>query len=168
MLLDANRRGAVPDLDPGALIMSMENRSIPVAFGRPTGEAAAHAHVHAHQAAGAEEMTPVQHAITPLIDIHEGADGLILEADLPGVVENSVTIQLEDNVLVLHAKVPSPFSEGARVLHEEYRVDDFYRSFILSDEVERGRITAELKNGVLRLILPKAERAKTRRIEIKS
>ena len=54
------------------------------------------------------------------------------------------------------------------MLHEEYRVGDFYRSFILSDEVERGRITAELKNGVLRLMLPKAERAKTRRIEIKS
>lgn len=146
--------------------MSMENRSIPVAFGRPTGEATAHAHVHS--AADAEDLTPQQHAITPLIDIHEGPDGLVLEADLPGAIEDGVTIQLEDNVLVLHAKVPSPFPEGARVLHEEYRVGDFGRSFILSDEVERGRITAELKNGVLRLILPKAERAKTRRIEIKS
>ncbi len=58
--------------------------------------------------------------------------------------------------------------EGARALHEEYQVGDFYRSFILSDEVERTRITADLKNGVLRLTLPKAERAKTRRIEIKS
>jgi HSP20 family molecular chaperone IbpA len=58
--------------------------------------------------------------------------------------------------------------EGARVLHEEYHVGDFTRSFILSDEVERSRITAELKSGVLRLMLPKAERAKTRRIEIKS
>ena len=54
------------------------------------------------------------------------------------------------------------------MLHEEYRVSDFYRSFILSDEVERSRISAELKNGVLRLVLPKAERARTRRIEIKS
>ena len=49
-----------------------------------------------------------------------------------------------------------------------YRVGDFYRSFILSDEVERGKITADLNNGVLRLTLPKAERAKTRRIEIRS
>ena len=53
-------------------------------------------------------------------------------------------------------------------VHEEYRVADYYRSFILSDEVERAKITAELKNGVLRLILPKAERAKTRRIEVRS
>ncbi len=54
------------------------------------------------------------------------------------------------------------------MIHEEYRVGDFQRSFILSDEVDRERITAELKEGVLRLFLPKAERARTRRIEIKS
>jgi HSP20 family molecular chaperone IbpA len=105
---------------------------------------------------------------TPPIDIHEGAEGLVLEADLPGVSEGQISIQLEDNVLSLHARVGSPAPEGARVLHEEYRPGDFYRSFILSDEVERSRITAEMKNGVLRLNLPKAERAKTRRIEIKT
>jgi HSP20 family protein len=142
--------------------MSADNRSIPVAVGRPTAEPST------HPANGAEDAAPMQHTNTPLIDIHEGPDGLILEADLPGVTEDHLNIHLEDNVLVLQAKVPSPFPEGARVLHEEYRVSDFYRSFILSDEVERSRISAELKNGVLRLVLPKAERAKTRRIEIKS
>jgi HSP20 family protein len=141
------------------------NHSIPVAVGRP----AAHAQGTSHGAAVAEEVAPpMQQAITPLIDIHEGPDGLVLEADLPGAVENNVSIQLEDNVLVLHARVPAPLPEGARALHEEYHVGDFFRSFILSDEVERSRIAAELKNGVLRLTLPKAERAKTRRIEIKS
>jgi HSP20 family protein len=151
--------------------MSPENRSIPVAYARTPGEAHDHghlAHAHPHPAADVEERAALQHAITPLIDIHEGPEGLVLEADLPGAVDDGVNIRLEDNVLVLHAKVPSPFPEGARVLHGEYRVGDFYRSFILSDEVERSRISAELKNGVLRLILPKAERAKTRRIEIKS
>jgi HSP20 family molecular chaperone IbpA len=142
--------------------MSANNRSIPVAIGRSTAESSP------HPANGAEDAAPMQQTNTPLIDIHEGPDGLILEADLPGVTEDHLNIHLEDNVLVLQAKVPSPFPEGARVLHEEYRVSDFYRSFILSDEVERSRISAELKNGVLRLVLPKAERAKTRRIEIKS
>jgi len=142
--------------------MSMDHRSIPVAIGRQSAEPTTHA------AAGTEEGAPLQHSNVPLIDIHEGPDGLILEADLPGVTEDNLSVQLEDNVLVLHAKVPSAFPEGARALHEEYRVGDFYRSFILSDEVERGRISAELRNGVLRLMLPKAERAKTRRIEIKS
>ena len=105
---------------------------------------------------------------TPLIDIHEGPEGLVLEADLPGATEENVRIQLEDNVLCLHVSVPAHAPEGARLLHEEYQPADFYRSFILSDEVERSTIAADLKNGVLRLTLPKAERAKTRRIEIKS
>jgi HSP20 family molecular chaperone IbpA len=142
--------------------MSLDNRSIPVAIGRGVAEPSAHA------ANGAEDSAPMQHTNTPLIDIHEGPDGLILEADLPGVTEDRLNVHLEDNVLVLQARVASPFPEGARVLHEEYRVSDFYRSFILSDEVERSRISAELKHGVLRLVLPKAERARTRRIEIKS
>jgi HSP20 family protein len=110
--------------------------------------------------------SPVCH--TPPIDIHEGAEGLVLEADLPGVTEGQLSIQLEDNVLSLFARTSAPAPEGARVIHEEYRPGDFYRSFILSDEVERSKISAELKNGVLRLNLPKAERAKTRRIEIKT
>jgi HSP20 family molecular chaperone IbpA len=141
------------------------NRTIPVAVGRSNAESST------NDTAGTAEAVPMpaqSTTCTPPIDIHEGPEGLILEADLPGVSENNLSIQLEDNVLTLHARVPSPFPEGARVLHEEYRVSDFYRSFILSDEVERNKISAELRNGVLRLSLPKAERARTRRIEIKS
>ena len=93
---------------------------------------------------------------------------MTLEADLPGATERNLHIQLEDNVLRLYAKIDSPVPEGARLVHEEYRLGDYHRSFILSDEVDRERITAELKNGVLRLFLPKADRARTRRIEIKS
>jgi HSP20 family protein len=120
------------------------------------------------QTNGTSHEAPHKFVHTPLIDIHEGPEGLILEADLPGVSEGQVTIQLEDNVLSLHARVDSTISENARVVHQEYRPGDFYRSFILSDEVERSKISAELKNGVLKLTLPKAERAKTRRIEIKT
>lgn len=118
--------------------------------------------------AGEHNPPVLQEAYIPPIDIHEGPDGLVLEADLPGASEQSLRVQLEDNVLSLHAQVDSPAPEGARLLHEEYRLGDYRRSFILSDEVDRERITAELKNGVLRLFLPKAERARTRRIEIKS
>jgi HSP20 family protein len=105
---------------------------------------------------------------TPPIDIHEGPEGLILEADLPGATDQNLQIQLEDNVLSLHARVDFPVPDGARLLHEEYRLGDYQRSFILSDEVDRERITAELTNGVLRLFLPKADRRRTRRIDIKS
>jgi HSP20 family protein len=109
-----------------------------------------------------------QETFTPPIDIHEGPEGLTLEADLPGAKEASLHVELEDNVLSLYAQIDSPAPEGARLLHEEYRVGDYQRSFILSDEVDRERIAAEINNGVLRLFLPKAERARTRRIEIKS
>jgi HSP20 family molecular chaperone IbpA len=144
--------------------MSLENRSsIRVAVGRP-----ASAEARPQGGMAAEDVTQPQVYVTPPIDIHEGPDGLVLEADLPGASEENLTVQLEENVLSLHARVPSPAPDGARVLHEEYQVADFYRSFILSDEVDRGKITAELKHGVLRLVLPKAERARTRRIEIKS
>jgi HSP20 family molecular chaperone IbpA len=136
----------------------------------PIGHGAANGHnVHGGEPSLAQSHpAPSAPVYTPPIDIHEGPEGLILEADLPGVAESQLTIQLEDNVLSLHAKVAAPAPEDARVLHEEYRPGDFYRSFILSDEVERSRIAAELKDGVLKLTLPKAERAKTHRIEIKS
>jgi HSP20 family protein len=105
---------------------------------------------------------------TPHIDIHDGPDGLVLEADLPGAAESTLAVQVEDNVLSLRAPVPSNLPDGARTLHEESHPGEYYRSFILSEEVDRGRISAELKNGVLRLSLPKAQRAVTRRIEIKT
>lgn len=145
--------------------MTTDPRSIRVAVGHPSN-GPAHATAGAHDPAQPNPQAHAGHA--PLIDIHEGPDGLVLEADLPGATEEGLSIQLEDNVLTLQARVEAPVPQGARALHEEYRVGPFQRSFILSDEVERSRITAELKNGVLRLILPKAERAKTRRIEIKT
>lgn len=143
--------------------MNMEPHPIRVAVGAPSPPGPANT-----TEPGPEGGPEPRACLTPRIDIHEGPDGLVLEADLPGASESQVSIQLEDNILTLHARVPSAAPEGARALLEEYRVGDFYRSFILSDEVERTRITAELRNGVLRLVLPKAERAKTRRIEIKS
>jgi HSP20 family protein len=115
-----------------------------------------------------EDSEKSAQSFTPPIDIHESPEGLILEADLPGAVEKNLRIELEDNVLSLYAKIDPPAPEGARLLHEEYRLGDYQRSFILGDEVDRDRITAELTNGVLRLFLPKADRKRTRRIEIKS
>lgn len=107
-------------------------------------------------------------AITPPIDIHDGPDGLTLVADLPGATESNLTIQLEHNVLSLDARIDPPAPAEMRLIHQEYPVGDYHRSFILSDDVDRDRIAAELKDGVLKLFLPKADRARARRIEIKS
>ncbi len=113
-----------------------------------------------------EQRTPQRIVQTPLIDIHEGPEGLVLEADLPGVSDQSITIQLEENMLTLQAESSYELPDYARPLHEEFPIGIFQRTFILSDEVDRPSISAEMRNGVLRLLLPKAERAKTRKIEI--
>jgi HSP20 family protein len=139
----------------------MDNPTIRVTVGSKAPESAA-------PASAREDPQAEFPTFTPLIDIHEGPEGLVLEADLPGAVEQNLRIQLEDNILTLDAKVDSPAPAEARLLHEEYHLGDYQRSFILGDEVDRDRITAELTNGVLRLFLPRADRARTRRIEIKS
>jgi HSP20 family protein len=146
------------------------NAEHPIRVEVATPTAGGHGNGHsAHPAATEESPSRTQPFQTPFIDIHEGPDGLVLEADLPGVAQDKVSIQLEDNVLTLKAEVASPVPGGeARLIHEEYRQGNYHRSFILSDEVDRERISAKLENGVLQLTLPKAERARTRRIEIKS
>ncbi len=104
----------------------------------------------------------------PSIDIHDSGDGLVLEADLPGVSLETLDLQIEDNKLTLFGRVKSQLPEGARAVHQEYSVGDFLRSFILSDNVDHERITAKLNNGVLRVELPRAEESKPRRIQVSS
>src|SRR4051812_24205699 len=127
--------------------MNPDHRAIRVAI----------SHLPGASALGLQPADPANLARNPLIDIHEEADGLILEADVPGATEQGLSVQLEDNVLTLHATVEPALPESARPLLEESRPGAFARSFILSDEVDRARITAELKHGVLRINLPKAD-----------
>ena len=117
------------------------------------------------------EQGPVEAAHryrSPLVDIYEGAEGLILEADLPGVKEENLVIQVEDHVLTLQAPVTPVGGDETVLLHQEFEEGVYQRSFILSDEVDRERIRAEWKGGVLRLILPKAQKPPARRIEVRS
>jgi len=103
----------------------------------------------------------------PPIDIYETAEGLVLYADLPGVSPEGLNLQVQDNRLSLYGEV-SIQNEDAQVVHEEYRIGNFLRSFILSDDVDHENITARLNNGVLRVELPRAARAEPRRIEVSS
>ena len=102
----------------------------------------------------------------PPIDIYETPDGLVLYADLPGVTADGLDLQVQDNRLTLFGRVQEVDSAGLTVVHQEYQMGDFLRSFILSDEVDHDHIQAKLTNGVLRVELPRAARAKPRRIEV--
>lgn len=102
----------------------------------------------------------------PPIDIYETADGLVLYADLPGVTSEGLDLQVQDNRLTLFGRIQQRDGDDGTVVHEEYQVGDFLRSFILSDEVDHDRISARLNNGVLRVELPRATRSQPRRIEV--
>jgi HSP20 family molecular chaperone IbpA len=113
---------------------------------------------------------PPGNVYTPPLDIHETEEGLVLEADLPGVPQNQLEVRVEQNVLTIYGKVSwaSTLPEGARLIYEEVRPGDYYRSFILNDEVDTERISADFSNGVLRLTLPKAAKARPRKIEVRA
>ena len=111
------------------------------------------------------ESTP-RLVFTPPIDIYEEEDGLVLLADLPGVSRDSLELQVQDNRLTLFGRVKPAVPPEAEARYHEYQVGDFLRSFILSDEVDHERITATLNGGVLRVSLPKANRAQVRRIRV--
>ncbi len=102
----------------------------------------------------------------PPTDIYETPDGLVLYADLPGVTLEGLNLQVQDNKLTLFGRIQLLESDPVRVVHQEYPIGDFLRSFILSDEVDHERIQAKLSNGVLRVELPRAARSKPRRIEV--
>lgn len=104
----------------------------------------------------------------PRVDIHEMDEEVIVFADVPGVDESSLDITLEKNVLTIRGRVEAPSLENFRLAHAEYRVGDYVRSFTLSDTIDRDNIEATVKNGVLRLSLPKAEAAKARKIVVRT
>lgn len=104
----------------------------------------------------------------PPIDIYESDGGLVLLADLPGVALDTLELQVQNNKLTLFGRVKKPVGEDAELRHCEYHEGDFLRSFILSDEVDYDRIKATLNNGVLKVVLPKAQKAEPRRIEVQT
>jgi HSP20 family molecular chaperone IbpA len=111
---------------------------------------------------------PERMLFTPPIDIYESDEGLVLHADLPGVSVETLELQVQDNKLTLFGRVSLPTPPEARLVHGEYHVGDFLRSFILSEEVDHERITASMSNGVLRVVLPKSQRAEPRRIRVQT
>jgi HSP20 family protein len=113
-----------------------------------------------------EEVTRAGRTYVPDVDIYETKDGLWLWADMPGVDEQSITIQLEDGVLTLEGQVDLKDYEQVSPRYTEYNVGNYQRRFTLSSDVDSDRIVARMKDGVLSLELPKAERAKPRRIAI--
>jgi len=104
---------------------------------------------------------------SPAIDIIETADELKLYADMPGVDQTTIDITVDKDVLTIRGNVDAIPMEGYELIHQEYESGDYQRTFRLSDSVDQDKISAGYKKGVLELILPKAEKAKPKKIEVK-
>ena len=112
------------------------------------------------------ERTRWGKVFTPTVDILETQNELKLYADMPGVDQKSINITIDQGVLTIEGNVDtSPIAEY-ELEYQEYDIGDYQRSFTLTDSVDQEKISANYTNGVLELILPKAEEAKPRKITV--
>ncbi len=104
----------------------------------------------------------------PDVDIVERVDEFVVTADLPGVDEQHVDVRLEKGMLSIRADLAVEPEPEWRHLYDEYRTGSYYREFTLSDRIDVNEIKASMKDGVLDLRLPKAEKHRPRNIEVRA
>lgn len=114
------------------------------------------------------ERTRNRKVYVPKADIIETGNAIVLYADMPGADEKSVDVTLEKNVLTITGSVVPQEQAGRSVFYAEYDVGDYERAFTISDGVDRDRIEAVVKNGVLKLTLHKAPQAEARKITVRT
>jgi HSP20 family protein len=114
------------------------------------------------------ERTRAAKIYNPDVDIIEGKDKIVVIADMPGVNESSVDITLDDNVLTIYGKVDWQIPDKMKLAHAEYGIGDYQRIFTVSGEINREKIEANVKDGVLRLTMPKNDAPKMRKISVQA
>jgi len=113
------------------------------------------------------EPTRSQFCFTPQVDIYETPEQVVLQCDVPGAQANDIDIRFERGELTVNAKVV-PRKRPGKYLAEEYETGDFYRTFSINSEIDSEKITADCREGVLTLHLPKLEKARPKQIVVKS
>jgi HSP20 family molecular chaperone IbpA len=103
----------------------------------------------------------------PRFDIVETDGELVLYGDLPGVTKDNLDIRFENGDLAIQGKV-EPRHIQHQFVYGEYGIGDFYRNFTISEDIDADKISAEVRNGVLTLHLPKTESVKPRKIAVKA
>ncbi len=107
-----------------------------------------------------------QRTVRPPVDIVEGDNGITLVADLPGVSKDRLGVKVDGDQLVIEGSALVPWPAKLEVLHSEVHHPFYRRTFTLSRELDPAKIEANLRDGVLRLHIPKSEEAKPRRIDV--
>ena len=116
---------------------------------------------------GAQRM-PTRPVFLPPADIYETNDAIVVMAEMPGVGPDGVDITLERRVLTIRGRSGASEHTGYQRVYNEYADGDYERVFTLSEAIDRDKIEATLRDGVLHLVLPKAEPARVRKIELKT
>jgi HSP20 family molecular chaperone IbpA len=114
------------------------------------------------------EQTRPGLVFTPNVDIFETENKITLLADMPGVVPNNLSIDLRDNTLTLEGDISPVDAQNEEMVYTEYSTGRYYRQFSLSEVIDQARIDAQLRDGVLRLSLPKVEKATPRKVTVKT
>lgn len=114
------------------------------------------------------EQTRPGATFTPAVDIFETDTGITLLADMPGVKAKDLDIDLQKSVLTIKGDVDSPEGPNETYVLREYSTGAYVRQFALSDAIDQSKIDAELEDGVLTLVMPKAEKAMPRKIAVKT
>ena len=107
-----------------------------------------------------------QPALRPAVDIFENGHTITLLANLPGVSDESLVIEVEDTTLTIEGEVGIEMPDEMRPLHADVRATRYRRAFTLSNELDTNAIQASLKDGLLTLTIPKREEVRPRKIEV--
>ncbi|MEJ6022642.1 Hsp20/alpha crystallin family protein [Ramlibacter sp. PS4R-6] len=119
------------------------------------------------QTSGQPREPREQPAVVPPVDVFEDESGITLLADLPGVSRDRLGVRVDGDTLTLEATAALEGPIEMELIYNEAPFPSYRRSFTLSRELDTSRIDASLKDGVLRLSIPKLEEAKPRRIEVR-
>lgn len=114
------------------------------------------------------ERTRTAEVYVPQVDIRESEKAITLFVDMPGVAEEGIDITIEKNVLTIKGSVPKAEVVGHSLAYSEYGVGDYERTFKVSNEIDREGVEAVLKNGVLKVVLPKAKHALAHKISVRT
>ena len=113
-----------------------------------------------------QESTVPARAFLPPTDIFESEDALTIVMEMPGVDREDIAVNVENGVLNVEGRLDFSEYEGMQPVYTEYNVGHYRRSFSLSSKIDQDRISAQMQDGVLTLLLPKSEEAKPRRISV--
>ena len=106
--------------------------------------------------------------LLPPVDVVEDATGITLYADLPGVPKEQLSVEVDGDTLIIEGQMDMRMPEGMEATHAEVTIPRYRRVFTLSKELDAGRMQAEMKQGVLKLHIQKADHAKPRHVEVKA